>query len=108
MVIPPRHSAACCTTDPIKVTGAVAPASGMETISAGTPARASCTKFSLANSDQFKGGDGQTSKIARGILRFKVPPESAARRVSMAFNVGALNAPVITGLFEYDNTRKSR
>ena len=31
------HSAACCTTEPASVTGAVAPASGMLTISAGTP-----------------------------------------------------------------------
>jgi hypothetical protein len=40
-----RHSAACCTTDPTKVTGAVAPAGGMLTTSAGTPARARSTRF---------------------------------------------------------------
>ena len=35
MVIPDRHSAACCVTEPSKVTGEAAPASGMDTISAG-------------------------------------------------------------------------
>src|ERR1022692_2045426 len=47
------HSAACCTTEPARVTGAVAPASGMLTISAGTPARARSTRFWEANSDQI-------------------------------------------------------
>ena len=40
MTIPLRHSAACWTTEPTRVTGAAAPARGIETISAGTPARA--------------------------------------------------------------------
>ena len=75
------HSAACCTTDPTKVTGAVAPAGGMLTISAGTPARARSTRFCEANTDQFSGGDGQTSKIARGLFRgASRPPLSMAQQ----------------------------
>jgi len=43
--MPLMHSAAYCVIAPINVTGAVAPASGIDTISAGTPARARSTRF---------------------------------------------------------------
>src|SRR5215471_21667618 len=109
MASPLRHSAACWTTDPINVTGAVAPANGMETISAGTPARANCTMFSEAESDQLSGGEGHTSKTARGLARnLSAPPASAVRRSNMARSVGPLNAPVTIGLFEYQSTIRRR
>ncbi len=103
------HSAACCTTDPIKVTGAVAPASGMLTISAGTPARARSTRFCEANSDQFSGGDGQTSKMARGCWRrASRPPLSMASRSISVCRLCAENAPVTTGFSEYHSTSRRR
>ena len=107
--MPVSTSAACCTTAPASVTGAVAPASGTEMISAGTPARASCTRFSPAKSVQWSGADGQTSKIARGFARSaSTEPASAASRSIIRCVVVALKAPVTTGLFEYQRTRKSR
>jgi hypothetical protein len=109
MTIPLRHSAACWTTDPTSVTGAAPPASGIETISAGTRARARSTRLCAPNSDQLSGGEGQTSKTARGrVASASRPPESIARRSIITCVVRALNAPVTTGLSEYSRTRKSR
>src|ERR1043165_1945017 len=109
MVTPASDSAACCTIAPASVTGAVAPASGMEISSAGTPARASLSKLSAANADQFSGGEGQTSNTALGLdFSASNPPASAATRSSMVRNVATLNAPVTTGLSEYESTRNSR
>jgi hypothetical protein len=67
MAIPERHSAACWTTLPMSVTGAAAPASGIDTICAGTPARARSMRLRHPSADHVSGGDGQTSKTARGL-----------------------------------------
>ncbi len=45
MVTPLMFSAVCCTTAPAMVTGAVAPAKGIDTNSEGIQARAQSTKF---------------------------------------------------------------
>ena len=66
MVMPLRHSAACCTAEPMTVAGPVAPVSGMETSSAGTPVRAQSIRLAQVMSLQSRGGEGQTSKTARG------------------------------------------
>src|SRR5690349_3790168 len=109
MTMPASDSAACCTIEPANVTGAVAPASGMEISSAGTPARASRIRFSAANSDQFKGGDGQTANTAPGLARTASgPPASADSSSSMIPKVDTPNAPVTTGLSEYQSTNRKR
>ena len=46
---PESVSAACCTTLPTRVTGATKPASGIETNSTGTPARAQSITFWLVS-----------------------------------------------------------
>ena len=46
---PESVSAACCTTLPTSVTGATKPASGIETNSTGTPARAQSITFWLVS-----------------------------------------------------------
>ena len=69
--MPLMHSAACCVIAPISVTGAVAPANGIDTISAGTPARARSIRFCDAKPLQFNGGDGHSSDQAVwGLARF--------------------------------------
>ena len=57
---------ACWTTEPSKVTGAAAPAKGIEISSAGTRARASSIRLPAPKSLQISGGDGHTSKTACG------------------------------------------
>ena len=107
--MPLMHSAACCVIAPISVTGAVAPASGIDTISAGTPARARSIKFCDANPDQFSGGEGHTSNTARGFaFNASRPPQSTASRSIITCVVCALNEPVTIGLSEYHSTRNSR
>lgn len=103
------HSAACCVMDPASVTGAVAPARGMLTISAGTPARARSTRFCEANSDQFNGGEGQTSKMARGCRRrASRPPLSMATNSSSLCRLVAEKAPVTIDFSEYHSTSSRR
>src|ERR1700758_4125338 len=98
MVSPLILSAACCTTDPASVTGPVAPASGIEMSSAGTPPRANVTRLYAAKSVQFSGGEGQTSNTARGFsLSAAELPESAISKSIIACSVGPLNAPVTMG-----------
>ena len=100
MTMPLMHSAACCTIEPDRVTGAVAPAKGMLTISAGTPASARSTRLCEANSDQFRGGEGQTSKIARGLLRSaSVPPLS----IASSYGLGNFSAKIRYGFTQGGN-----
>ena len=88
MAMPLRHSAACCTTEPRRVTGAAAPASGIETISAGTPARASSIRFCAPKSLQISGGEGQTSNTAWGFsARASCPPAKIASMSIMCCKV---------------------
>ena len=91
------------------MTGAVAPAMGIDTISAGTPARARSTIFCEANSDQFSGGDGQTSKTALGFLRRLLgPPDSRASNSSNVCRLAPEKAPVTTGFRECHSTTSRR
>jgi trimethylamine--corrinoid protein Co-methyltransferase len=107
--IPASVSAACWTMDPMSVTGEATPASGMEISSAGTCARARSITLRHANSDQVRGGDGQTSNTARGFsARAARPPASSARRSIMTADPRGENAPVTTGLFEWSMHRKRR
>ena len=109
ITIPARHSAACCTTEPASATGAAPPARGIDTIWAGTPARASPIRHRDANEVQSSGGDGHTSKTARGRARSaSVPPASTASRSSIGRRPSAVNAPVTTGLSDPSRTRRSR
>ncbi len=109
MVMPLKHSAACCTTEPSSVTGAAAPASGMETISAGTPARASSIRLPAPNLLQMSGGEGQTSKTACGFSASAArPPVKIASISSMTCSVSFENAPVTIGLPECNSTRYRR
>jgi len=109
IVMPLMHSAACCTTEPASVTGAVAPERGMLTISAGIPARARSTRFCDANSDQLSGGDGQTSKMARGRRRrASRPPLAIATRSIRVCRLVAEKAPVTIGFCECHSTSRSR
>ena len=78
--MPARVSAACWTMDPMSVTGDATPASGMEMSSAGTRARARSMTLRHANSDQVRGGDGQTSNTARGLLRQRVASAGVDRQ----------------------------
>ena len=98
----PGDSAACWTIDPMSVTGDATPASGMEISSAGTRARARSMTLRHANSDQVRGGDGQTSKTARGLsASASRPPASSASRSIMIAEPRGVNAPVTTGLDEF-------
>jgi hypothetical protein len=83
MVMPERHSAACCVTAPSKVTGAAAPANGIETISAGIAARARAINWPAPKLDQINGGDGQTSKMARGCSRNLSRPPAKMASISI-------------------------
>ena len=107
--IPARVSAACWTIAPISVTGAATPASGIEMSSAGTCARARSITFRQANSDQVRGGDGQTSNTARGFsARAARPPASMASRSIMIAEPRGVNAPVTTGLELWTRHRNRR
>ena len=109
MVIPLRHSAACCTTEPSKVTGAAAPASGMETIWTGTKARPRSIRFCAPNSLQISGGDGHTSKTACGFFSNPArPPAKIASMSIIAWSVSTEKAPVTIGFLEYSSTRYKR
>ena len=66
---PERFSAQCCTTASRRVTGAVAPAMGMETSWAGMPARAQSIRAWQVRSLHLSGGVGAQSKMARGFSR---------------------------------------
>ena len=107
--MPASVSAACWTMDPIRVTGDATPASGIEISSAGTCARARSITLRQANSDQVRGGDGQTSNTARGFSASACrPPASSASRSIMIADPRGVNAPVTTGLFEWSMTRNRR
>ena len=104
--IPDRHSAACWTTEPTSVTGAAPPASGIETISAGTRARARSIRFRAPKAVQVRGGEGHTSKTARGrAASASRPPASSASRSIIAADPSGLKAPVTIGLAEPSSTR---
>ncbi len=108
--IPASVSAACWTIDPISVTGAATPASGMEMSSAGTlrPGEVH-DDCGPANSDQVRGGDGQTSNTARGrSASASRPPASIASRSIMIADPRGVNAPVTTGFPEFTRHRNSR
>src|SRR5215213_11565854 len=101
MVMPAKHSAVCCVTVPSIVTGAAAPESGTETISAGTEARASAIKLPEAKLLQIRGGAGQTSKIARGFSRAAAdPPARIASMSIISVTVLFVKAPVTIGFLE--------
>ena len=107
--MPARVSAACWTMDPMSVTGDATPASGMEMSSAGTRARARSMTLRHANSDQVRGGDGQTSNTARGrSTSASRPPASIASRSIMIADPRGVNAPVTTGFPEFTRHRNSR
>ncbi len=108
IVIPARHSAVCCVMVPSMVTGAAAPDSGTDTISAGIPARASAIRFPAPKLDQIKGGAGHTSKIARGFSRaaWRLPANTASISI-ISCTVLFENAPVTIGFFEYSSARNS-
>src|SRR6476620_10569273 len=91
------------------VTGAAAPESGTETISAGIPARASAIKLPAPKFDQINGGAGQTSKMARGFSRdaSALPAKSASISI-ISCTVLFENAPVTIGFFEYSKARYRR
>ena len=106
MVIPLRHSAACCTTEPTRVAGPVAPARGMETNSAGMPARAQSIMFWQVISLHSRGGEGQTSNTAIGLAaRASSLPTAATSRFFMMAQVSMAKAPVTTGFRAYLSTR---
>ncbi len=90
MVMPLMHSAACCTTEPSRVTGAAAPARGMETIWAGTPARARSIRFWAPKSLQISGGEGQTSNTACGFSASasRPPAKIASMSIMICSGVG--------------------
>ena len=108
--MPPRVSAACWTMDPMSVTGAATPASGIEMSSAGTRARARSMTLRPPNSDQVRGGDGQTSNTARGrsASASRPPASIASSSIMTADPSRTVNAPVTTGLSELRSTRNSR
>ncbi len=88
------------------MTGAAPPASGIETISAGTMARARSMRLRAPKAVQVSGGEGQTSKTARGrAASASRPPASRARRSIMAAVPSGLKAPVTIGLAEPRRTR---
>ena len=98
MTIPLRFSAHCWTAASRSVTGAVAPAIGIETSSAGIPARAQSISAWQVRSLHFSGGLGQQSRIARGRRRSSVSPPLTARSISrIGANPSFRNVPVITG-----------
>jgi hypothetical protein len=106
---PAIDSAACWTIDPISVTGAATPASGIEISSTGTCARARSIALRQANSDQVSGGDGQTSKTARGFSASAArPPASIASRSSITAEPRGEKAPVIIGLPVFMSTTNTR
>ncbi len=106
---PASDSAACWTTDPARETGAAPPASGIDTIWAGTPARARSMRQRDAKAVQASGGDGQTSNTARGRARSApAPPASSASSSSIGARPAALNAPVTIGLSDPRRTSSSR
>src|SRR3972149_3695698 len=101
MVIPHKHSVACWTIEPSRVTGAAAPANGIETICAGTPARPRSIRLREANSVHINGGEGQTSNTARGLAaNSRWPPETAANMSIITWVVWEENGPVTMGLLE--------
>ncbi len=98
MVMPLRFSAACCTTAAASVTGAVAPASGIDTSSAGIPARAQSIRFWQVRSDHSSGGDGQTSNTAIGrAASASSPPATSASISFITHQVSVRKAPVTIG-----------
>ncbi len=99
MTMPLRHSAVCWTTAAASVTGAVAPASGIDTSSAGMPARAQSIRFWHVRSLQSSGGDGQTSNTAIGFAARAASPPAAAESICfITHHVSVRKAPVTIGL----------
>jgi hypothetical protein len=73
----------------------------MDTISAGTPARASVIKLPAPKLLQINGGEGQTSKMARGFSRrASRPPANIASISIISWTVLLVNAPVTIGFLE--------
>ena len=106
MVTPLRHSAVCWTTDPRRVAGPVAPASGILTSSAGTRYWAQSIRFSQVISDHRSGGEGQTSKTAIGrSARASSLPATTTSRSFITSQVSTANAPVTTGLRVWSRVR---
>lgn len=100
-ITPERLSAACWTTISRSVTGDVAPPRGIETSSAGMPARAQSSRAWHVRSLHFSGGLGQQSKIASGLsARARVPPRTAASIAFMTSKASFWKVPVMTGFVE--------
>jgi hypothetical protein len=83
---------------PTSVTGAMKPASGIETNSTGIPARAQSTTFWLVTSLHAIGAVGQHEKTVRGFSRSAASlPRTMSCRSRMTANPSIVKAPVTTG-----------
>ncbi len=96
---PARFSTTCWTSVPVIVAGEVAPVIPMEINSEGIPARAQSMRLCEVSWLQRSGGEGQASKMARGLARKpSAPPRMAASISRIGPNPATRNVPVTTGL----------
>ncbi len=106
---PDSVSAACWTTLPTRVTGATKPASGIETSSTGTPARAQSITFWLVSTLHLRGAVGQQEKTHSGFSRSaSAVPRTASCSSRITSNPPAPKAPVTTGFSPRRSERNSR
>ncbi len=83
MTRPLRFSATCWTRVPPIVTGDVAPVMPIEMSSEGRPARAASMRLWVVRLLHLRGGEGQASKMARGLARSPASPPRTAASISL-------------------------
>ncbi len=106
MTTPESVSAACCTIEPTRVTGATKPVSGIEMNSTGMPARAQSTTFWLVTSLHLSGAVGQHEKIVSGAARSaSAEPRTITCRSRITSKASTVKAPVTTGFTPWSRLR---